>query len=82
MHHNPQDAVQTGRDAVARRAWREAFELLTQADGTNPLAPEDLELFTIAAFWTGHLSECIPARERAYAAYVTKKNLSKRVAGG
>ncbi len=77
MHHNLQDVLQTGRDAVARRAWREAFELLTQADAASSLAPEDLELFATAAFWTGHLSECIPARERAYAAYVAKKNLRR-----
>ncbi len=74
MHHDLQDALQTGRDAAARRAWREAFDLLKQADATSGLAPEDLESFATAAFWTGHLSECIPARERAYAAYMAKGN--------
>ncbi len=75
--HNDLHALKAGRDAVARRAWREAFDLLKEADATTGLAPEDLELFATAAFWTGQLSECIPARERAYAAYVAKGNVRR-----
>jgi ATP/maltotriose-dependent transcriptional regulator MalT len=74
---NPRDPLQAGREAIAHRAWREAFDLLKQADAANGLGPEDLESFATAAFWTGHLSDCIPARERAYAAYVTKDNLRR-----
>jgi hypothetical protein len=31
-----------GRDAITRHAWREAFDLLTEADASGLLEPEDL----------------------------------------
>ncbi|MBW3592498.1 MAG: hypothetical protein KY396_02275 [Actinobacteria bacterium] len=64
------DAVQAGRDAIARHAWVEAFDLLTRAEAEGEaLAPEDLEALGEAAWWTARLDACIGARERAYAAY-------------
>ena len=61
--------LQAGRDAVARHAWREAFDLLSVADSTQPLDPEDLEKLAEAAWWTGRLQHCIESRERAFAGY-------------
>jgi class 3 adenylate cyclase len=62
-----QDPVQAGRDAAARGAWREAYDLLAPA--VDSLEPEDHEALAEAAFWTGRLDEAIELRERAYAEY-------------
>jgi class 3 adenylate cyclase len=57
-----------GREASARHAWGEAFELLRAADTeTGGLEPADLEALGEAAWWTAQLEECIAARERAFA---------------
>lgn len=68
------EVLQAGREAIKRRAWREAFDLLTAADASAGLSPADLENLAQAAWWTGRLGECISARERAYVAYVESAN--------
>jgi class 3 adenylate cyclase len=60
------DPLQAGREAAARGAYREAYDLLNQVE--SPEA-EDLERLAEAAYWTGRLDEAIGFRERAYAAY-------------
>ena len=67
-----EERVATGRDAVARRAWPEAYEALRAATVSGELQPEDLELFSKSAWWVGHQNEAIEARERAYARYVER----------
>jgi class 3 adenylate cyclase len=63
------------RDATARHAWAEAFELLAAAESEGEsVAPEDLEALGDAAWWTARLDACIGARERAYAAYIESGN--------
>jgi class 3 adenylate cyclase len=62
--------VERGRAALARHEWREAFDLLTQADGRGELSGESLELLAQASWWVGRLPDAIDARERAYAAAV------------
>ena len=47
------DLVERGRDARARRAWREAYELLSAADRAAPLEAEDLEALATAAYMLG-----------------------------
>ena len=65
------NALPAGREAAARHAWREAFELLTAAaDQGSRLAPEDLETLAEAAWWNGNLDACIAARERAFTLYL------------
>ncbi len=68
------EPLQQARDAIARYAWREAFDLLTTADASGSLAPEDLEGLAEAAWWTGRTDNCIEVRERAYAAYAKAGN--------
>ena len=63
---NLDNALESGRDAVRRHAWREAFELLTAADQAHDLNADDLEELAHAAWWSGHAQACISARERAY----------------
>jgi class 3 adenylate cyclase len=70
-------SLETGRDAVARRAWSEGYEALKAADATSGLGPEDLELLAKAAWWTGRPSESIDARERAYAAYIERAETTR-----
>ena len=65
-----EDPVAQARDAVARRSWREAYDLLTLADASSLLSPEDLELLAEAASWGGPTEQCIEARERAHSAYL------------
>lgn len=46
-------ALDRGRDAFERRAWRVAYDLLTTADRERPLELEDLERLAIAAYLIG-----------------------------
>ncbi|MCH8919584.1 MAG: LuxR family transcriptional regulator [Chloroflexi bacterium] len=66
--------LQEARDAFDRHAWQEAFDLLSAADASGGLAPEDLESLAEAAFWTGRTDECIEALERAYACFTKAGN--------
>ena len=66
--------LQEARDAFDRHAWQEAFDLLSAADASGGLAPEDLESLAEAAFWTGRTDECIEALERAYAGFTEAGN--------
>ena len=67
---NLDNALEAGREAVRRYAWREAFELLTAADQAGGLNAEDLEGLAEAAWWNGRSDQCISARERAFALYL------------
>ena len=71
------EPLEAGRDAITRRAWRDAFDLLTQAEASGLLEPHDLEALGEAAWWTGRLEDCIDARQRAYSAYVESGNSSR-----
>jgi class 3 adenylate cyclase len=62
------DPIAAGREAARRRAWDEAYVLLSSADGT--LAAEDLERLADAAFWSNRLDEALELRERAFRAYL------------
>ncbi len=68
------DSLEQARDAIARHAWREAFDLLSAADDSGELSPEDLERLAEVAFWTGTTDKCIEALERAYAGYTEVEN--------
>lgn len=68
------DALEAGRDATRRYAWREGYELLVDADAAAALSPEDLEGLAASAWWTGRLESCISARERAFLAYMAAEN--------
>ena len=59
--------VQRARDAASRGAWKEAFDLLVEADGDGLLGPADLPLLGDVAYAAGHLDATIEAWERAHA---------------
>jgi DNA-binding CsgD family transcriptional regulator len=48
------DLTERGRAAFARRAWSEAYDLLSAADRDAPLDLEDLELTGLSAQYSGH----------------------------
>src|SRR4051812_5516383 len=62
--------VDRAKDALGRHAWREAFDLLSEADARGPLTPAELDLLAEAAWWVGHMPDSVEARERAYAGYM------------
>jgi class 3 adenylate cyclase len=64
----PPSLAEQGRLALARHAWGEAFERLTEADAAGPLSAEELDIFAEASWWNGHLEQAIELRERAYGA--------------
>ena len=55
------------REAVARGAWQQAYDLLVEADKAEPLAAADLALLADMAYAAGHLDVTIASWERAYA---------------
>ena len=63
------EPLEAGRQAARNRAWRDAYDLLQQANGDGLLDAEDLEHLAEAAWWTGRLEEAIDFRERSYAAF-------------
>ena len=76
---NLDNALESGRDAVRRHAWREAFDQLTAADQDESLNADDLEGLAEAAWWSGRADACISARERAYALQI-EAGLPRRAA--
>ncbi len=46
-------ALERGREAYGRRAWGDAYRLLSRADQAAPLTGGDLELLATAAYLTG-----------------------------
>ena len=60
--------AEQGRDALARHAWGEALEKLTEADAAGDLSLPDLDAYADAAWWNGQLERAIELRERAYSA--------------
>jgi len=72
------DPIAAGRDAIRRRAWHEAYDLLSAAG--DSLGAEDVEQLADAAFWSQRLDEALTLRERAYKAHLDEGNLLR--AGG
>jgi DNA-binding CsgD family transcriptional regulator len=58
-------AIDLGRDAFRRRAWREAVVQLSAADDEAGLDVDDLERLATAAYLTGE-HDCVGAWARAY----------------
>jgi class 3 adenylate cyclase len=62
------ESLDGARQAAARHAWREAYTEYSRHQKRD-LAPEDLESFADAAWWSGRLDEAIKLREDAYAGF-------------
>ena len=64
------DQLGRGRQAYARRAWRDAYESLSQADQVAPLGADDLELLATSAAMLGRDADYLSLLERAHHAYL------------
>jgi len=59
-------ALDRGRVAFGRRAWADAFALLSTADAQDPLARADLDLLVTAAYLVGRDDTADGLAARAY----------------
>jgi DNA-binding CsgD family transcriptional regulator len=66
---SPVEALERGRADYDRRAWRDAFTALSEADRANPLDPADLELLAKSAMLVRRYGEAVRSLERAHAEY-------------
>lgn len=64
----PRKHLDRGRRAYARRAWKDAHELLSLADRESSLRAADLERLATAAYLIGRETEFDRALERAHRA--------------
>ncbi len=73
------DAVGRGRRALQRGAWAEARDLFSRAD-----SPEALEGLGWSLYWLDEMEESLDVRERAYRAFLERKDrvAAARVAMG
>ena len=60
------DALQQGRACFGRQAWREAYDLLSDADREAPLTPEDIDRLATCAFLLGDESGSADLWARAH----------------
>lgn len=63
-------ALEAGRSAASRYAWREAYDSLSAAAEGSILGPNDLDAFADAAWWMGQMRACIDARQRAFTGFL------------
>lgn len=66
-----------GRAAILRHEWALGFQLLKEADETDPLPAEDLEAMGQAAWWIARPDEGIEALERAFAEHMQRGNKAR-----
>jgi DNA-binding CsgD family transcriptional regulator len=65
------DTLNSGRDAIQRRAWEDAFTALSHADQMCPLGCADLELLATSAYLTGRDAAFSEILERAHRAHLS-----------
>ena len=63
-------SLDRARDALTRRHWPEAIDLLPEADAEGGVTAADLDALGEAAWWVGRLGLAIELRERAFAAHL------------
>jgi ATP/maltotriose-dependent transcriptional regulator MalT len=72
-------SLERGRESYARKAWNDAFESLSLADGEAPLGADDLVLLAESAFMLGRDGEFLGILERAHHAYLGAGELQRAV---
>jgi DNA-binding CsgD family transcriptional regulator len=71
--------VSQGREAFARRAWRDAFESFSRADQEAALGADELELLATSAYMLGRDEDHVRALERAHHAYLDAGQIPRAV---
>lgn len=72
------DPARRGRLANDRRAWGDAYEALSLADGAAGLAADALERLAFAAYLTGR-DDALAALDRAHQAHVDGDEVARAV---
>jgi DNA-binding CsgD family transcriptional regulator len=75
----PAGKLEQGREAYARRAWLDAFDLLTDAHERVVLAAPDLELVATCAFMLGRDDESVTWLERAHQRFLDDNEIVRAV---
>ncbi|HEU5204470.1 MAG TPA: adenylate/guanylate cyclase domain-containing protein [Candidatus Limnocylindrales bacterium] len=68
------DPLAAGRAALARHAWQEAFDRLSEADRLGLLGADDLEALASASFFAARADLELEASERAFARHEADGN--------
>ena len=71
----PPGPLEAGRAAVARHAWQEAVDRLSEADRLEGLAANDLEGLALAAFFIARADIQADAKERAFKRHESDGNV-------
>lgn len=71
------DALDRGRQAFARKAWRDAFVLLSAADDAAALEPEDLERLAAATYLIGRDVDAAAVWTRAYHEFLDRGEVAR-----
>jgi tetratricopeptide (TPR) repeat protein len=66
-------ALERGRDAYRRRAWREAHDQLFAADRETPLEPDDLQRLAITCSMLGRDADSAACLARAYQGFLGRE---------
>jgi DNA-binding CsgD family transcriptional regulator len=65
-------SLDRGREAFARMGWAESYAQLSAVDRESPLAPDDLERLSIAAYLLGRDADSEEVLARAHNEYVSR----------
>ena len=71
--------LQRGREAYQRRAWAEAYAILSRLDQDTPLDAEDLESLATSAYLMNRDGDCLLALERCHHAYLDRGDVARAV---
>ena len=66
------ETLARAREALRRKGWAEAYALLSAAQQTTPLVPEDLERLALAAYLVGKDDDCAAAWLGAYQGFARR----------
>ncbi len=71
--------LERGRESYATRAWADAYERLSRADGEAALEARDLVLLANSAYMVGRDADYLRELERAHHAYAEAGELTRAV---
>jgi DNA-binding CsgD family transcriptional regulator/tetratricopeptide (TPR) repeat protein len=72
-------ALDRGREALARAAWREAFTALSEADRGGGLSADDVEALARCAYMLGDADAYVSSLERAHAMHLAAGDVGPAV---
>ena len=71
--------LESGGKAFQQRAWKDAYQLFSDADNEYPLSPKNLELLAAAAYLIGKSSESNDIWSRAHISYLNDGHIERAV---